>query len=503
MFRRRHRIATRTVAIEICRSTLQLAICEAGDGTSRRARVQTIPWRRESTSLHSESGSAELTAALKQLAAEHRLQGHSVYVSLNGDFCVTRAVTGTTERVRHELAQLEQRSALYLSLGHGKKALGGSVRHIDARHQHALLTVVNRKTLATLVEAANRSGIELKRVEPSLVSLARLVGQAGGDATGPALIVCLSEQGVELGISHRGQPVLDYRPAGMNVRENVVSIVAGHMSRLKRYCQRYVPFAEGQLETVYLCGDARAVDEVLPAFQSELSLTVKRLEAPALDVSWSVEGQAAGCELGAALGACLLEEVTDPEQMGPNLLERLKSQAREPMAPAVVRTLLPLAAAVLVSLAAWGAVLHEKRGCQELDRQMSELAPLQEEALAARRNVLRDEAKAAHLRAIQAAASQPAWNELTERVATCLPDDVWLDNLAIDAEGKVVLSGVAFTDDGVFEFVQWLRDCPGFSRVSLGGTQTARLPTGPATRFDVLADFAAEGKQEGEGNGSG
>ncbi len=503
MFRSRHRGVARTVAIEVCRSTLNLAICELKEGSPRRARVQTIPWRREATSLHSTVAGAELTAALKQLATEHRLQGQPVYVSLNGDFCVTRAVTGTTERVRHELAQLEQRSALYLSLGHGKKALGGSVRQIDARHQHALLTVVNRKTLATLVEAANRSGIELKRVEPSLVSLARLVGRAGGDATGPALIVCLSERGVELGISHRGQPVLDYRPAGMNVRENVVSIVAGHMSRLQRYCQRYVPFAEGRLETVYLCGDARAVDEVLPAFESELSLVVKRLEAPALDTSWSVDGEAAGCELGAALGACLLDEITDPEQMGPNLLERLKSKTREPLTPAVVRTLLPLAAAVLVSLGAWAAVWYEKQGCGELDRQLSELAPLQEEALAARRDVLRNEAKAAHLRSIQAAASQPAWNVLAERVATCLPDDVWLDNLAIDAEGQVVLSGVAFTDDGVFEFVQWLRQCPGFSRVSLGGTQTARLPTGPATRFDVLADFAADAIEEGEGNGSG
>ena len=80
------------------------------------------------------------------------------------------------EVVRRELAQLEERSALYLSLGTGPKALAASVRQIDARHQHALLTVANKKTLETIVAAADRLGIEIDTIEPSLVAMSRCVG---------------------------------------------------------------------------------------------------------------------------------------------------------------------------------------------------------------------------------------------------------------------------------------------------------------------------------------
>jgi hypothetical protein len=111
-------------------------------------------------SLHSERGVQELTAALRTLVVDERLTGAKVRIALGGEFCVTRVVTGPTEDVRREFAELENRSLRYLTLGPGRKSLSRCFQQLDARHQHAMLTVSSQRTLDLLLKIAGGVGVQ-------------------------------------------------------------------------------------------------------------------------------------------------------------------------------------------------------------------------------------------------------------------------------------------------------------------------------------------------------
>ena len=120
-----NRNTDRWAALVICHSQLNLAVFQKS-AEEIVVETQSVTWRETNARIASDQGQLELSAALKKLASACKLHGAPLYVALNGDYCVTRVATGPNERVRHELAELEQRSSLYLSLGHGRKAVGGS-----------------------------------------------------------------------------------------------------------------------------------------------------------------------------------------------------------------------------------------------------------------------------------------------------------------------------------------------------------------------------------------
>ncbi len=121
--------------------------------------TRSIRWRKEANSLHTEQGIVELTEAFRTLVTEERLAGAKVRIALGGEFCVTRVITGPTEDVRREFAELEERSLRYLTLGPGPKALAGNTQQLDARHQHALLAVANQRTLDHFMQIARQRSI--------------------------------------------------------------------------------------------------------------------------------------------------------------------------------------------------------------------------------------------------------------------------------------------------------------------------------------------------------
>src|SRR6185295_1589179 len=104
----------------------------------------------------------------------------------------------------------------------------------DARHQHALFTVTNERVLHTITGAAQAAGLVVETVEPALVALARAAGHTGQDADQPVMLVNLGEQRFEVGITHRGQLLLDYRPGGRSASDNVSEVLQLHLARLDR-----------------------------------------------------------------------------------------------------------------------------------------------------------------------------------------------------------------------------------------------------------------------------
>src|SRR3954471_11834644 len=164
----------RCAIIEVCRSMLHLALIARNpseDTSGDRVVTRSIRWRKEANSLHTEQGIAELTEAFRTLVSEERLSGARVRIALGGEYCVTRVITGPTDDVRREFAELEDRSLRYLTLGPGPKALAGNTQQLDARHQHALLAVANQRTLDHLMEISDAAGLQIESIEPSLIAL--------------------------------------------------------------------------------------------------------------------------------------------------------------------------------------------------------------------------------------------------------------------------------------------------------------------------------------------
>ena len=156
------------------------------------------------------------------MGGPYRLQHFPIHVTIGGEYCVTRAVTGTENEVQQELEQLKARSGLYLSLGHGKKITASSIRQLDARHRHALMTVVNDKSFDILLEIEKRLGLEFDRIEPSLVSICRLIGQGGYDQKDPIIFVNMGDYGGQIGIRSK---VICYLTTGQLAGSRVIKLV--------------------------------------------------------------------------------------------------------------------------------------------------------------------------------------------------------------------------------------------------------------------------------------
>lgn len=494
---------TRIAAIEILPTILRLVVLDPQAEGGIKVKTTSHVWRHESNSLTGDEGRLELAAALRQIASQHRLGNVPLHVALSGDFCVTRVVTGLNDVVRRELAELEQRSDLYLSLGHGAKATASCVATVDARHQRAMLAVANDRVLKSISEALQRANLQTVTVEPALVSLCRLVGYLHADSEKPCLVVRGDERGVEVGISYGGQLLLDYRPAARDAKEQVGEIIASHFHRLKRYCERYTRVDGGKLETVFVSGDP-ALFEMVESGLRKADLNVTPLTPQAVDPSSDLASASLNAEFAAAVGAAVMQLVPGGAQpLHVNLLHRSHAHGGSALLPSLLKAGWPIAAMLLLSASALGVVQYERMHLSALQTELESLAPQQSEARQLRMQAMNDKQETRHLLRIGQELRSPAWDQLAASISQCMPEDVWLDDMRFDGQGRLQLVGASFTEDGVFEFVRWLEKIPALEHVALSGTRPTRLDIGPATQFDVRCDFAGrnEIKEPRDDNG--
>ncbi len=501
MFRsNQDRKGTRVVCLEVRASDLTMIVCEGESSKSIPDAVKQVRWRQEAPSLHSPTAVSELTVAIKDLVNQYRLSGSRLRIALAGEFCVTRVVTGTSEEVAEELDALEERSSLYLSLGHGPKSLAASVSQTDARHQHALLSTVNQRTLDALLGVAQATGLELERIEPSLVALSRLVGCNQGDADGPVLIVNLGEKTAEVGISYDGQLLLDYRPPGSLDDVDMAKLVLGHLARLNRYCHRYVHLNRGSLTRVFVAGNTAAVSAVLETFEQDGSLSADLVGAIVDDGSRSL----ASCRTDAAVAKGTSPRVElEGGSQGPNLLEPLRGQASGQAKTSLVATYGPVAAAVMITLGAWSFAWYESARTAVIQREMARVIAMETKTRVIKLSGLEAEAEAAQFDAIGAQLQPPDFSELTITIAGCMPEDVWLELVTIVDEGRIELRGGSYSENGVYEFVRWLNSAKKLGQVSLASTSVVRQRGELATRFELICERSDNNDEKGHADGNG
>jgi Tfp pilus assembly protein PilN len=494
MTRNRRKTASPTVAIEVCQTRLHVAMREPPGAEGRSViRTRTIEWRKQAATLHGEAARRELAQALILVANEERLRGAAVNVALSCDFCVTRVAIGRTNQVRQELKELEQRAGLYLGLGAGRKAVSAAVSPLDARHEHGLMAVANERLLDGLLAALLQAGFRPTVVQPSLLALSRLLGRAGLDANTPKLIVNLAEGGLELGISYRGQLLLDYRPGGRGGEDEAAEIVAQHWSRIQRYGTRVAQQlgAKGDATLVsggFLFGAPHAVRAAQQSFARWGKLEVAAFEPSSIDKLWDFRSPP-GPEHAAALGNCF--EIESPSNLGPNFMERAVARQHRRLLPLIMQVGWPVAAVLLVSVVLGGVNFFEQSRCSELARRMEELEPARVKASRLQTELERAQVKMEHLKSIRRSIANPSWSEILATIAQCLPENVWLNRVEAGEARKLRLSGASYDGEAAFELVRWLDQAPGMEDVQLEGMQSQRLASGPATTFDVKLNLAS------------
>lgn len=493
---RRRKGNQRVFAIELGSDELRVAAlhrggaAEGGDEVAAAAYV----WRQSAATLQSGEGQAELADALRQAAGEMEMHGAEIRLVVSGELCIIRTIRGTLEEVRSELQQLEERSRLYLSLGPGEKVLVSKTQSIDARHVVALAAVCNCATLDAIQAAGETAGIEFAAIEPTLTALNRVVARLPDLPADPYLLIQFNRTGMEIGVCHEGQLLVDYRPGGRSGLVDLPTLIDSHLTRLSRHVGRHLHMAAPKLEHVFLCGDETAVAAAQKQFKLLPGATVRVVRPSDVKATWQLRDGAAAMATPAALGSLLASYLPAGESDAPNLMQHLFDRQRDPLRPRLVRSALPLAATLLAALTLGLIGARQQRGLDALQAESDLLAPAEGRAAELRLQLLAARAKLAEFDTLAAQLSPQIGADLVERLAQCMPGDVWLQRLEITDRTQIRLEGASYLEAGVYDFVHWLEQAPGIREVALKQTSPSSAASGPTTSFELeltLGEFDA------------
>jgi hypothetical protein len=483
---RKKNAENRMAVIELTESDLRVAILERGaEGTSDQVDAITLPWRKESSSADTPQGLAELTAALQLLVESRGLAGSPVRFVLGGRYCVTKAILGSNEEVRGQLQELQQRSQLYLMLGTGEKVVVNNSKSIDARHTYAVASVCNAKTLDTLNQASESAGLRIDSIEPALVANSRAANRLLNAPDVPCLLIHIEHSAVEIGVSHKGRLLLEYRPGSCQTTAELVEIVSTHFGRLERHVGRLLGEASPKLRHVYLSGDKTEVANCIAAFAKVKNLETRIISPTEIQATWQLAAGIDDPALVPVLGTALGTYLPLGESDAPNFMDHITAISREPLKPVLIKSFAPVAAVLLIALGIQAFNWHQQTGINDLQTQLDALSSAQARAreLQLRRGA--SETKLAQLNTLASQLTMPPTADVLRGIAHCMPSDVWLSSLSITEDNNLALKGSSFLEAGVFDFVRWLELAPGIGNVALRGTQSGQSQAGPTVTFDI------------------
>jgi len=481
------------VAIEISREDVALVVVERRPDGDHRVRGRRLTWRKEAKDVNEPGGAEELAAAINTLVAEEKLSGLSVHVALNSDYCVTRVAAGEREKVMDELRVLHGRSNQYLMLGPGDKAIARSLHPIDAKQIQGWLTVTNRDTLDIIVDTLLQANLQVDLIEHAMVSMCRAVAKMPSSDESPSIIVELNDRGVDVGVTHNGRLLFDYRPGGLNSKTQVAQIIQRHLERIQRYCSRHFPFAESRISQVFICGSAADVEEVRSQLAEVSELKATRLCPQAFLDGCEFEADAADeSHFVAPLGAALLDHA-DLEHSADvrgivNLVDFVRSVRREPVIPALTKLAWPIAAAILLAVLLRAGTYFENRSASGIEQDQKTLNGKMASVSQMRAATNVASTKILHLKKIEAGTFNPGWHALLSQIGRSMPEPVWLEGIRVEQSGAMTISGPSRTQDAIFDFVRYLQKIPVLEDVNLESQVPVNVE-GPAIRFDIKCRY--------------
>ncbi len=472
----------RFFGLRIENDMLQLAIAIPLPNNRYRLEIDAISSDVAGGLLSSGNG-AHLKEALAFLCERHEIKRERVAVSLDGDFCVTRVAMGTTEKVDSETSLLAVRVPRYLQLGPGEKVTGNARKNIAPAVDYAVTGVVNRSLIQLVYEALRSNDVNVAWVEPSLVSVARLLGEARDGDERPVMIADGTGKRWDVGIACAGRLLLDYRPAAATSAESLRDAVEGHISRLKRFCQRHRGIATGELREMLICGDDSKTAGAEGVLGGSINIEVSVLRVPKLESLYEIdeEFRCSNCVPPVATVLPLLTGVAESDV--PDLLDEVRREPDLPLVSQLLRTGWPVFAASLVLAISYGLVSDQRyrqagttQGRTAIESQI-DANEVRFTELSQKRDLL------THLVRIQSQSAEPNWHTIFQQVTQSLPDAARLNSFQVENDGQVSLDGTVTDESLVFDLVNEFRRLPGIAQVALRGTAPDESVHG--TRFTI------------------
>lgn len=453
----------------------------------------SVQWQTTDARLPSALATEALRLAFRDLVATERLAGCQASLILNGQLCVTRVTSGSNQDVSQALEKIDDRSQLYLSLGPGPKATATCRTPVDARHEQAMVTVACERTVRSVIEAAEESGLDLRMVEAEPVALARSHSALHDDEQ-PVILVDFDDDGFEIAVAHKGVLLLDYRPGGVDGID-LWEVLDQHHVRLQRYCQRRLIDYKLKLEKVYLAGTPEAVAVAAEKLKSTKAYKVAVLDVAAANDKWNKAPETLDSWHGALLGRVLREIDATEDIAVPNLMEQWIVESRKHLRPILLRSAVPIAAVLLLAVGMAMVNLMATNRVEGIEAQVAELSPVLAEHNQLRLDLISSDSKLKQLAKLNEKAPKANMLGLLDAVGGCMPQDVWLERLTVQDLKTARMAGASYTEPSIYDFVGYLESAPNLSKVALEGTGASHSAAGPTTSFDLnfmLAMPAAE-----------
>ena len=448
---------------------IQVAIATPLDAARYRIEIDHVKCPTETGWLRG-VGEDAFRGAIDKLVERHDMRRGHVAVSLDGDFCVSRIALGNAAHVDHEIRTLASRVPRYLQLGPGRKAMGHVRSRVDNDSDHALTSVVNRSLISAVYDAFRKCEVELAYAEPSLVSLARLVGKSDIYPNKPILIADGTGMRWDVGIVHEGRLILDYRPAAATSEEEFHTALDGHISRLHRFCHRHLGIHVGQLDRMVICGAKEKVDRTVALFANSEAIKAEPFLVPSIDSLYELSDHHHESQFVPAVASVLPLMMEINEKQIPDLLSEVR---REPDRSFVARFLVtawPAIAATIILLIGYGMLVHQRNTIAQMQTVDTE-AKATVIATNTRVNQLSQSRQLLnYFGTIRSDCREPDWNLQLERIGQSLPDEARLNEFRIEEGRSIRIEGSVAQQQTVYEVLEQLHDMPLVAEAALLGT---------------------------------
>jgi Fimbrial assembly protein (PilN) len=493
--RRRERV---NVGLEISPGGISLAIIAgAGTGSPRL----TTDFAALPSSAMSQWTLESLSTLLKQLTAKYELQGHSVFVALGGNACVTRSFVGNNDDVDVNCKELAERAIHYLALGRGEKVCCQAETALDVRRKRAWVTVGQRDVIELVAKAVENAGLRLAKIEHTLTALCQVAGHSGCDQQEPILMVLTAAGRSDMFISFQGGLLLDYRPTQRNTTQDRSTIwhtsVIKHIKCLRRYLASQLPRGQASLSKICLPATnwTPNAEQVSLLEANDLQLTGLSIDfvCSGLEQTQATsQGELATAQMMAAIwmSRSMMEQAenaTPSDKSTPGDLTSSLRQHIDWSLRTLSKNLWPIAASLLLIVGLYGTLLQKRSQLQASESQLDGLQSVRLELDRLNLQMKRADDLVKVAGQLQQKLRLPDADLAIKMLGRSLPKGAWLKLIEVDGRRNVTVVGVCYTEDGIYEYLQALKQMEALRNVALVSTRPNRLPTGPAFEFELKA----------------
>lgn len=434
-----------------------------------------------------------LAPLIKASLSRLGVSGGRACVAMAGPHLILRYFLGSEARVREEMRQAIDRSINYIQFGLGDRVVGHHSHGMDDGRVHALLGVSAAATVDPLAEALEQCGLHLAVVEPSLVALTRIASIEGRLDDRAALMVCVTADGIDIGVVADKHVLFCLRPTSVPTSDNSdqpskpITDLKRELEKMIRHYQRAFGATE-DIRRVILCGPddllAPHIDllEASKEFDAEV-LTVGEAANAALCLS-AADPQTQDPHVaatGAAIG--LLTDVSDV--VGPNLTSEPEVRQRSTL-EAVARALLwP----TVIAFAIWGAsALAGGQVSSALARLRIEAdrpSPVETKYRELQMQLTQTEQRGKRLTELVRLFEHRDSKGLLEALRACVSEDVWLSRVRLADNQNVTIEGAAYDERVIYEFRENLEKSPRFANATVTTTTATRYGNTIVTEFSL------------------